>query len=243
MIRSKLKKSIIISFIIVLIILGTQVNAETGNTFTAQVTPTQSTIKPEEEITAVISVSNIDMGEDGINTLEGMIQYDTEIFEEIKDSNIESYNNWSTTYNDESSNLNGKFLAVNLNTGIKEDTKILGIKIKAKKDIKKTKQTTIKIKDVTSNNGTDLVNVGDLKVKVRIEVEGQIKDEIVNNTTENTTQNTTENTSKNTTKVDNTYADKILPRAGINSIIAILIIGIGVIAIGTGVWIYKTKKK
>lgn len=239
MVKSKFKKLIAISFMTILIILSTRVNAQISNTFKAKITPIQSTIKPGEEIIVTISVSDIDMGENGINALEGMLEYDKEIFEEVKSSSIESYNNWATTYNDEKSNLNGKFLSVNLSAGVKEDTKILSIKFKAKNDIKQTGETIIKIKDVTSNNGKDLINVGDLNVKVTIQVPEEQKNETSKN--ETIKKEPTNNTRKNTTIVDNTFADKILPKAGINNIIAIIVIGI--LLIGTGAWIYKTRKK
>ena len=111
------------------------------------------------------------MGENGINTLEGKINYDTNIFEAITSNSIQSLNNWTTTYNDESSTLNGKFLAVNLSNGIKESTQIFKVTFKVKSDISETKETQIDFEDITSNNGTDLVNVGTKSVKLTIKAE------------------------------------------------------------------------
>ena len=125
---------------LVTIILGVNVYAA-SNTFKATVTPGTATLKPGEEITIAVDVSDINMGENGINALEGTIKYDSNIFESVTSSNVQSFNNWSTTYNDETSSLNGKFLAVNLTVGVKEDMKILSVKFKVKETVSATTAT------------------------------------------------------------------------------------------------------
>lgn len=163
-----MKKKVIGMLIIILIIMiGTSVQA-VDNTFKASVSPTSKVLKPGEEIEITISVSDINMGTNGINTLEGTIEYDKNIFETVVSNNIKSLNNWTTTFNDENSTLNGKFLAVNLASGIKEDMNIFSVKFKVKSNA--TSGTTqIKFKDITSNNSIDLINVGTKTVDITIE--------------------------------------------------------------------------
>ena len=165
-------EKILTILMLAIIILGVNVYAAT-NTFKASVTPSTATLKPGEEITIAVDVSDINMGENGINALEGTIKYDSNIFESVTSSNVQSFNNWSTTYNDETSSLNGKFLAVNLTAGVKEDMKILSVKFKVKSDIKETTTTQIDFKDLTSNDGENLVNVGTKSVKVTVNVENK----------------------------------------------------------------------
>ena len=163
----KTKKILMIIILTTMMMLGANVYAA-GNSFKATVTPTTGTLKPGEEITITVAVSDINMGENGINALESTIKYDSNIFESVKASDIQSFNNWSTTYNDEASSLNGKFLAVNLSAGIKEDMNIQSVTFKVKEDIAQTTTTQIDFKDVTSNDGKDLVNVGTKSVKLTI---------------------------------------------------------------------------
>ena len=165
-------KKILMMIVLTIMMLGANVYAA-GNSFKATVTPTTGTLKPGEEITITVAVSKINMGENGINALEGTIKYDTNIFESVKAADIQSFNNWSTTYNDEASSLNGKFLAVNLSAGIKEDMNIQSVTFKVKEDIAQTTTTQIDFKDVTSNDGKDLVNVGTKSVKLTINVENK----------------------------------------------------------------------
>lgn len=81
-----MKKKIVLTTILLLIIicLITSVNAETKNSFKAEAKATAETLKPGEEVTISINVSDINIGTDGINVLEGKINYDRNIFEEIK---------------------------------------------------------------------------------------------------------------------------------------------------------------
>ena len=175
----KIKKIKILTILILTIyMMGASVYAE-SNSFKASVTPNTTTLKPGEEVTITVKVSDINMGENGINTLEGKIKYDTNVFESVKSSDVQSLNNWSTTYNDETSSLNGKFLAVNLSAGTKDDTQILSVKFKVKADIKETTTTQIDFEDITSNDGTDLVNAGTKSVSLTVNVEEKQPEEPV----------------------------------------------------------------
>lgn len=171
----KKKKFILLGTIIFMIFtLATNVYAAEEGNFNALATANTTELKPEEEVTITVEVSDINMGENGINTLEGFIEYDKNIFEEIKSSSLQSLNNWTTTYNDENGKLNGKFLAVNLSVGVKENTQIFAVKLKVKKDIKKT-STKINFKDLTSNDGTNLVNVGTKTVELTVKTQSATK--------------------------------------------------------------------
>lgn len=223
--------------IVLIMMLGVTVNAETSNTFKANLTATNTTIKSGEYVTVTLKVSDINMGDNGINALEGTIKYDTTIFEEIKSTDIQSYNNWATTYNDENSNMNGKFLAVNLSAGIKEDTKILSIKLKAKESITETKETTITIQDIESNNGTDLINVGSKSIKIKVEVEKKETEKPKDETTNKTEQPKNETVNKitqNTSKSNTTNSNTKLPATGIEDTIAMLIVVVLIATVGLG---------
>ena len=244
----KRKIIVIMSITVLIIMTGITVKAESSNTFKANVTTTKSTIKPGEDIIITLSVSDINMGTNGINALEGTVKYDTTIFEKIKSGDITSYNNWATTYNDLNSNLNGKFLAMNLSAGIKENSQVLSIKLKAKVNIEETKNTTITFEDISSNDGTDLINIGNKSINIKVEVEKQpieeprneIENEVIDNilgeeneTVENNTQ--TENkVTQNVVQNNNTHSNTKLPSTGIeDSIMPLIVIGV-IIAIGLG---------
>lgn len=229
--KRKTKELIVIEIIIVITMaLITVSNGASTSTYKASATASTTTLEPGEEVIVTIAVSDINMGTNGINTLEGKIKYDTNIFEEVKSDSIQSLNNWTTTYNDESSTLNGKFLAVNLSNGIKESTQIFKVTFKVKSDISETKETQIDFEDITSNDGTDLVNVGTKSVKLTIKAESTpIPEEPSKNENNTNNENITE-TNKNTAITDKTQSATKLPNTG-KSIAVVFILLVAVIVL------------
>lgn len=250
-------KEILIFGIIFIIItsLLMPVKAE-GATFKSELSASKKTIKPGDTVEVTVSVKDIDMGENGINTLEGTISYDKDIFEQVKSSDIKSANNWSTTFNDEGEALDGKFFCATLSHGIKEETQMFTVTFKTKKDIEETVNTKIEFKDITSNDGTNLVNSGTKSVDIKIEVEkvnppddgnnttdGNNTNNNINNGNNNTNNgnknniNTGTNNGKNTTSqtnVDNTKSTSGLPKTGKTSFIllAMIVVIISLIVFG-----------
>lgn len=230
----KEKKFILLGTIIFIIMLLTaNVYAVEEGTFKASATASATKLKPEEVVTITVAVSDINMGEDGINALEGFIEYDKNIFEEIKSSSLQSLNNWTTTYNDESGNLNGKFLSVNLSSGVKENTQIFTVNFKVKKDIEKTTSTKINFKDITSNDKTNLVNAGTKTVELTVEVK---EEEPQKPTTgnENKVDNSTNTQTNTAAKTDKTQSATKLPKTGKSMVmILLLVVAVcGVVVVG-----------
>lgn len=229
---------LLITIILNLIGLTGTVNAA-DNSFKANLAANKTELKAGEEVTVTLGVSDINMGENGINTIEGKITYDKDIFETITSNSITNLNNWSVTYNDTTNEKQGKFLAVNLSNGVKEGTQIFSVKFKVKENITEEKETKISFEDITSNDGTNLVNAGTKTVTLKIN-----KSTNQNNTNNNSNENKTAN-SENTnaksdkkgsssTKITNNAGDKTtatskLPKTGkpvVIGLVAILLITI-----------------
>lgn len=224
-------KSLMVIGIIALIIstLAVTVNAADEGSFNLTVTANKTELKPGDEVTITVGVSDINVGENGINTVEGKIEYNKNIFEEVKSSSIQSLNNWSTTYNDESSSLNGKFLSVNLSAGIKENTQLFKITFKVKQEVSNTTDAQIDFKNVASNDGTNIVNTSTKSVKLKINVAS-------NNTTTETPNkdNTKTNTISTEKNTDKTQTNKSIPKTGksIAVVVAVFITTFIIIILG-----------
>ena len=67
------------------------------------------------------------------------------------------------TYN----NKNGKFLTSKIIEGIKEEQEILLIKLKVRDDLKEG-ETEVKLQEITSNDGVNLVSDGNKSIKIKI---------------------------------------------------------------------------
>ena len=137
-----------------------------ASSFDVGVNPTEVTAKQGESIEVKVDLKDIDMKEKGINTLEGYINFDEDVIENVE---VETKNDWQIEYNkDSNSDLYGKFLMVKDIEGIKENEEVLTLKIKVKDKVKK-ESTKVILKDLTSNDGENLVNIGDKEININFE--------------------------------------------------------------------------
>ena len=137
-----------------------------ASSFDVGVNPTEVTAKQGESIEVKVDLKDIDMKEKGINTLEGYINFDEDVIENVE---VETKNDWQIEYNkDSNSDLYGKFLMVKDIEGIKENEEVLTLKIKVKDKVKK-EGTKVILKDLTSNDGDNLVNIGNKEININFE--------------------------------------------------------------------------
>lgn len=157
------KLRLIIALSIIMVSLTGIVSA---SSFDVGVNPTEVTAKQGESIEVKVDLKDIDMKEKGINTLEGYITFDENVIENVE---LETKNDWQIEYNkDSNSDLYGKFLMVKDIEGIKENEEVLTLKIKIKDKIKK-ESTKVVLKDLTSNDGDNLVNIGNKEININFE--------------------------------------------------------------------------
>ena len=137
-----------------------------ASSFDVGVNPIEVTAKQGESIEVKVDLKDIDMKEKGINTLEGYINFDEDVVENVE---LETKNDWQIEYNkDSNSDLYGKFLMVKDIGGIKENEEVLTLKIKVKDKVKK-ESTKVILKDLTSNDGENLVNIGNKEININFE--------------------------------------------------------------------------
>ena len=138
-----------------------------ADSFTLNVVADKTSVKPGETVELTLQLANIDAGNLGINTLECTLEYDKNIFEEVEQSNMQSLNNWSLTYNSEDDSQNGKLLAVIITDGVTEDQNIGKIMLKVKNGVEYS-STTIKITQIASNNGQEIIQESDKQVVLEV---------------------------------------------------------------------------
>lgn len=157
------KLRLIIALSIIMVNLTGVVSA---SSFDVGVNPTEVTAKQGESIEVKVDLKDIDMKEKGMNTLEGYINFDEDVIENVE---VETKNDWQIEYNkDSNSDLYGKFLMVKDIEGIKENEEVLTLKIKVKDKVKK-ESTKVILKELTSNDGENLVNIGNKEININFE--------------------------------------------------------------------------
>lgn len=120
-------------------------------------------IKIGETATIQLTVDQIDAGEYGINVVEMWFEYDKDVFENVE---FVEENSWRVEYNEQT----GKILFVKMVAGVNEKENIGKIKLKSRNDLKNL-DTEVKLKEITSNDGYELLDEGDRIIKFRIEEE------------------------------------------------------------------------
>lgn len=186
----KIKLYAVILITMFIVGIASNVNAESA-IFTA--TADTQTIEEEKEVVITLSISDIDVNENGIYTFGGKLVYDKNIFEEIRENDFEGKNNWSIAYNNEQTEKEGTFVATRM-TGLKTDQVIGTLKLKTKTNIKSTK-TEIKFIEV-STVGADTIQIDDQVITLN--VIGTKKDDDNNPTNSTTDDNTVDDNNGNT---------------------------------------------
>lgn len=232
---------------------GTIDNTERSLVFTP--TPSSTKLNEGEEITITLELSNIKMGQDGINTFGGKLEYDENVFEKVTSDDISSQNNWSIAYNDEETAKKGTFLAT-INTGTSKNQVIGIIKLKVKTNLK-SQDTEIKFTGLSSV-AEDTVKLDDQTLKFSVtgtvvpdddkkdddKKDDDNKKDDKNNTVENTIVigNVTNDIEvvENTITVDNTQSNTKLPQTG-ELDVAIAVLALALIAVVSYIQIKRNR--
>ena len=123
--------------------------------------PKETRAKAGETVTINIDVADIKIGENGLNSIVGFLQYDEILFETME---IESTENWNIELNQNQNHpLYGKFCIYTMNEGIKENQQIAEMTLKLKQNLK-PQTTEIKFNDIVSSDGNIGVSEQDGKV-------------------------------------------------------------------------------
>ena len=235
--------------------ISTQADEQAGETDTTErslvFTPTPSSTKLNEgeEITITLELSDIKMGQDGINTFGGKLEYDENVFEKVTSDDISSQNNWSIAYK------KGTFLAT-INSGTSKNQIIGIIKLKVKTNLK-SQDTEIKFTSLSSV-AEDTVKLDDQTLKFSVtgtvvpdddkkdddKKDDDNKKDDKNNTVENTIVigNVTNDIEvvENTITVDNTQSNTKLPQTG-ELDVAIAVLALALIAVVSYIQIKRNR--
>lgn len=175
LVKNFLKVSIVILFISVIVLTVTKRDVYSSS-FKFVVTASKTRLKAGESTMVTMKISDIvDSNNLGINALESVLEYDTNVLEVVTPNDMNGKNNWAITYNTKEQN----FLVCNIISGVKEEQDIGEIKFKVRDNIGPTK-TIIRFKNVRSNDGNNLMPETDKEIELIIyEDEASSKNESI----------------------------------------------------------------
>ena len=221
-----------LSFIMLVMIIMTSIMVYAATTVTMSLTADKNTLTPGDEITLTFAINNITGIEGGIKAIQGTVEYDTNIFEQIQTSDKVDMNGWATELN----TANNMFAGT---TSGATSGGIFTLTLKVKEGVTAT-STTVSIREIKTADPTNddrAVDVADVSVTIGSTVITPTNNTTGNSTTGNnivignTTGNGTTGTTNNKITIDNTTSSNQLPQTGISYYVVLAIAIVAIIAV------------
>lgn len=195
-----MKRKILKIAILMLMFTLVYVSIVNAFSFTATMTPSSTTVAESTEFTVNIKITNLDVGNSGINTLSGYLKYDKNIFETLTDSSIDGVSGWKPTYTADSEKV-----TVVKATFANTEEDVLQITFKTKSGVS-GKTGKISFEQITGGNTDTEITAQDISTEITV---GNVSEQpVANNTVKNgisiSPVNNTKNNSANNTNVANT---------------------------------------
>lgn len=260
-----MKKRISVIILTLLILTSTIVNAADFSC-TLKMNPSKNTIKAGDTININIVVEGLTIsdGAPGLTNLDGYLEYDNKIFEDVKKSDIDCGDNRSVTYDSASKRI---YVHKDNDNGVIKNNGVtmFTIKMKVKEDaIIENTQVVMRNIVVTDNHqeytinsiSTQLTKEGgnsnnssdENKTDGNTSADGNVVDNGNGNTNNGGTNNGGTNNSntnsgaKNTIKDNTVTKTSTLPKAGLEQYGVVAIIAVLAVAIGSYI-LYKRYEK
>lgn len=156
-------KGIFVLFTIFMAVIFVQLPVQAAESFQADLMASNTEIKKGEKVKVTLSFEDYQEINKGINSYQAKLEYDTDIFEEIKATDFESLNSWEEfLYNSE----NQEFIAIK-KAGSKSNEAILTLTLTAKEDVS-NKETIVKVKDIVASEGKKDIYVEEAQVAIQV---------------------------------------------------------------------------
>lgn len=208
--KRSIKSLIALTILFIIICVGGTVNAATASMSLTS----NSKLVEGQTVEVTLKITNIDAG-DGIDAIQGTLNYDKNVFEEVTDENFEGINRWNIQgYSSES----GIFIFLR-SSKVNMQSDVLKITLRVKSAVV-VNSSIIEIKELSASGG-DVASggTGDILVQavnVTINKVSQIQDPSTNTqTNEQSTNIIANNTSKiNSAVTGNNTSNTKLPQTG-----------------------------
>ena len=231
-----LKIAIIITMLVVT--FATVVNALS---LTVAMEVTNTTVPEKTEFTVKVKVANLDVGQNGINSINAVLKYDETIFEAVSESSIECMNGWESKYDNST-----KKIQLTKQSFVKTEEDVFNLTLKTKEGVS-GKEGLVELKEINALNSDSTITATDVSVTINVgQVSGNtantsntgntqnllVLTNRANNTSNNTnTNNTVNNVVNNTNTNSSEPTNTSIPATGVEDGIVFLIFAAVILAI------------
>jgi hypothetical protein len=165
--------------------------------FTTSMTASNQKVTAATEVVVTVKISNLDVGDNGLNSFTANLYYDSDVFESLTDSSIEGLNGWIAAY----SSGTGK-MTLQKSSFVKSDEEIVQISLKTKSGLADNTQGEVKLSQIIASNSVDEISAN--SVSTTITISSATSNTIIEIPTNNTVNNIVENNVINITPTNNT---------------------------------------
>lgn len=235
------KKFLKIAIIITMLVLtfATVVNALS---LTVAMEVNNTTVPEKTEFTVKVKVSNLDVGQNGINSINAVLKYDDTIFEAVSESSIEGLNGWEAKFDNST-----KKITLTKQSFVKTEEDVFNLTLKTKEGVS-GKEGIVELKEISAQNSDSTITATDVSVSINVgQVTGNTANTSntgntqsliaisnkVNNTSNNTNTNKATNNTVNNTNTNNMTepTNTSIPATGVQDGIVFLIFAAVILAI------------
>ena len=192
------KKIVVIILLISLMLFAKNILAMTN--LVAQTKVSTNELEGGQEVTITLRFDEYQEIKNGINAYKATLEYNKDIFEEIKQSDLQCLNNWEKLQYNQAT---GEFVAIK-RSGSKAPEDVLSITLRTKQEVEAT-TTDIKFKDIVTSEGEKDINIAETKATINI-----IKDQ-----TEKPEEPKQEKITSDKYTITQSYIERILPNTSV----------------------------
>jgi len=147
--------------VVIFVIKGNVIAKDLGS----NITPSKTEIKQSDgAINVTVNFGDFkDLPKGEIYSYMGRLEYDKNIFRDITSNNFKTLNNWDNFVFNPKTN---EFIVIN-KTGVTSGEDVVNLSLNLEDDVK-ANETTISIKDLTTSDGINDIQISDASVKVNI---------------------------------------------------------------------------
>lgn len=157
-----MRKKVLLIVLVIALVIVMLIDTVSASSFTATMTASKTAVAESTEFTVTVKVSNIDAGSNGINSVSGIFNYDTKVFENITTSSISGLNGWQPNYFPDT----GKIVLFKP-TYAKNDEDVLQVTLKTKASTA-GKSGVISFKSVTASNSETDIPASDISTTITV---------------------------------------------------------------------------
>jgi hypothetical protein len=146
-----------------ILIIGLLTVKVSALSFTATMTSSNVTVDAASEVVITVKISNLDVGDNGINSFSAYLSYDTDVFETLTKSSIDGLNGWMPAFAPGTGRV-----TLEKSQFVNSDEEIMQISLKTKSGLENGTQGLVKLTRIVASNSADEISASDVSTTITI---------------------------------------------------------------------------